>query len=78
MGEKHDKAQAIRKTIESTIENAIDIQTKLEQATDYKEQQRLLSQNEGRAQAIPSLIRDLKEAEAAQEIGLELGDAHHE
>lgn len=63
-----DKAEVIKETIESTIEHAIDTQAQLVKSSDEKQQQRLLAKNEGRAQAIPSLIRQMKEAEAAQEL----------
>ena len=71
MSERENKSQVIRETIESTIGNAIDTQTKLEQSADEKEQQKLTAKNEGRAQAIPSLIRQMKEAEAAEELDQE-------
>lgn len=71
MDEHENKSEVIKETIESTIVNAIDTQTKLAQSSDRKEQQQLLTKNDGRAQAIPSLIRQMKEAEAAEEINKE-------
>lgn len=73
MDEYESKAEVIKETIESTIGNAIDTQAKLERSADEKEQQKLLTKNEGRALAIPSLIRQMKEAEAAEEISKEQG-----
>lgn len=66
MDAHQDKAEVIKQTIESTIGHAIDTQAQLVKSSDEKQQQRLLSKNEGRAQAIPSLIRQMKEAEAEQ------------
>jgi len=71
MGEQERKSEVIKETIEATIGNAIDTQAKQQHATSEKERQALLSKNEGRAQAIPSLIRQMKEAEAAEELAIE-------
>lgn len=71
MSEHESKSEVIRETIESTIGNAIDTQTKLEQSTNKREQQKFFEINEGRAQAIPSLIRQMKEAEAVEELDQE-------
>lgn len=74
MEQHQSKAEVIKDTIESTIENAIDTQKQIIHSADEKEQQKLIEKNEGRAQAIPSLIRNMKEAEATEELDQEKRD----
>jgi len=71
MSDHKEKSDVIQKNIESTIFNAIDTQAEIMNTADLKLQQKLLKKNEGRAEAIPTFIRDMKEAEAAEELGQE-------
>ncbi len=68
MEEQKDKAQVIKENIEATIINAIETEKEINQTNDQKIQQKLQAKNERRAQAIPSLIRDMKEAEAMRQL----------
>ena len=68
MSRHKEKSDIIQENIESTISNAIDAQEEIKSTSDLKLQQKLLEKNKGRAEAIPSLIRDMKEAEAAEEL----------
>ena len=65
---KDDKARRIQENIHSTIENAADTANELHETDDTKTQQELLDKNARRAQAVDSLIRDMKEAEAQSEL----------
>ena len=64
----NDKASRIQKNIKSTIENAAQTAGILHKTDNKKEQQELLDKNARRAQAVDSLIRDMKEAEAQSEL----------
>ncbi|MEM1485698.1 hypothetical protein V6615_12635 [Oscillospiraceae bacterium PP1C4] len=68
MNEEKDKAQIIKENIEATIMNAIQTEKAINETNDPKTRQQLQAKNEGRAQAIPSLIRDMKEAEALKQL----------
>jgi len=71
MEETHSKAQIIKENIEATIDNAIEAE-KIIHATDNPKQKReLTAKNERRAQAVPSMIREFKEEEAREELGME-------
>jgi hypothetical protein len=66
-----DKANRIKKNIEATIVNAIETDAQIRGMDSSKQKSDLISKNERRAEAIPSLIREYKEEEAKKELGLE-------
>jgi len=63
-----DKAQVIKENIESTIFNAIETERQMRSMDTSKQKSALLSKNERRAEAIPSMIREYKEEEARKEL----------
>lgn len=71
MDEQKDKAQVIKENIEATIANAIEAEVTINNTSDNKTKRELEAKNERRAQAIPSMIREMKEEEAKKELGLE-------
>jgi len=66
-----DKAKRIKKSIEATIVNAIETEKQISGMDQSKQKSDLISKNERRAEAIPSMIREYKEEEAKKELGLE-------
>ena len=66
-----DKAKRIQKNIEATIVNAIETEKQISGMDNSKQKSDLISKNERRAEAIPSMIREYKEEEAKKELGLE-------
>lgn len=66
-----DKSQRIKENIESTICNAIETERQIHSMDHSKQKSELISKNERRAEAIPSMIREYKEEEARKELGLE-------
>lgn len=68
MEEQKDKAKLIRENIEATIGNAMDTAQALYNTADPKKQRELLDKNGRRSQAVSSMIKDMKEEEARQEL----------
>ena len=66
-----DKSKRIQKNIESTIVNAIETEKQIATMEDSKQKNDLISKNERRAEAIPSMIREYKEEEAREELSSE-------
>jgi len=66
-----EKTKRIQKNIEATIVNAIETEKQISGMDDSKQKSDLISKNERRAEAIPSLIREYKEEEARKELSSE-------
>ena len=66
-----EKTKRIQKNIEATIVNAIETEKQISSMDDSKQKSDLISKNERRAEAIPSLIREYKEEEARKELSSE-------
>lgn len=72
MEEQKDKAKLIQENIESTISNAIKDQNIINYNNPSPSKKReILAKNERRAEAVTSMISDMKEEEAKKELGLE-------
>ena len=71
-----DKSQRIKKNIESTICNAIETDRQIRNMDPSKQKSELISKNERRAEAIPSMIREYKEEEARKELRSEEQDVN--
>lgn len=71
MEEKRDKAQVIKENIESTIRNAIESEQIINTTDNSKQKRELIAKNERRAEAVPSMVREMKEEQARQELGLD-------
>ncbi len=66
---KHkNKSERIRDTIESTIHNMELAQAQIAQTPSDKTAGELLEQNERRAQAVTSMIREMKEQQALEKL----------
>lgn len=68
MEEKRDKAQVIKENIESTIRNAIESEQIINTTDNPKQKRELIAKNERRAEAVPSMVREMKEEQARQEL----------
>jgi len=66
-----DKSQKIKENIESTINNAIETEARINSMNNSKQKSELIAKNERRAEAIPSMIREYKEEEAREALNLE-------
>lgn len=62
------KARRIQDTIESTLRNMEVAEELIALETDGKKTQELLAANERRAEAIPQMIREMKEEQAQEEL----------
>ena len=71
MNDNLEKSERIKKTIESTILNAIETERQISGMDISKQKSELIAKNERRAEAIPSMIREYKEEEAREELDLE-------
>jgi len=71
MSDTAEKSEKIKETIEATILNAIETERQISGMDHSKQKSELMAKNERRAEAMPSLIREYKEEEAKQELGLE-------
>ena len=71
MNDHLEKSERIKKTIESTILNAIETERQISGMDISKQKSELIAKNERRAEAIPSMIREYKEEEAREELDQE-------
>jgi len=71
MSDELEKSERIKKTIESTILNAIETERQISAMDTSKQKSELIAKNERRAEAMPAMIREFKEEEAREELGLE-------
>jgi len=71
MNDNLDKSEKIKKNIESTILNAIETEKQISNMDHSKQKSALIAKNVRRAEAMPSMIREYKEEEAKEELGLE-------
>lgn len=66
--DRSDNAQKIRQNIEATKRNMEMADEMIAETSDPKAKRDLQAKNERRAQAIPSMVREMKEEEANAEL----------
>jgi len=71
MNDELEKSERIKKSIESTILNAIETERQISTMGTSKQKSELIAKNERRAEAMPAMIREFKEEEAREELYLE-------
>lgn len=67
--DRRDNAQKIKENIENTKHNMELAEEMIATTSDKKTKRDLQEKNERRAEAIPSMVREMKEEEALKELG---------